>query len=371
MPEFWFRYGVTEVSLEVPEEVSCEKLEVKELKPGEEVWRKVTDLAEEVKGDAGSGEVVIAYDHSGDKLLLMILKHLIESLEGEVGGITLITSCWRLDPSEGKEHLRRSLKGYGLDVKVLDADECELAELGGIPVARKLLESPVSVILAGSEPHGILGKASVSEALVLGGFLKPRLEADESLREVIGEAWTRAVEELNLKAITILKDQLLAGDADNIARAVEDADMSIPVGDFDVVIAGCGGAPRDSSFQQVAHVVGLLEESVKDGGLIGVIAECKRGLGSREFLEAAFGDRGSPLDRELIRLLRRVSEGRRIAFTSALPRSLLRSLFDIRGFDTPQDLLTYALRLYSRSARILILERAGVKPVRSILRERS
>ncbi len=371
MPEFWFKYGVTEVSLEVPEEVSCEKLEVKELKPGEEVWRKVTDLAEEVKRDAGSREVVIAYDHSGDKLLLMILKHLIESLESEVGGITLIASCWRLDPSEGREHLRRSLKEYGLDVKVFDADECEFAELRGIPIARKLLESPVSVILAGSEPHGILGKASIIETLVLGGFLKPKLEADESLREMISEAWTQAVEELNLKAITILKDQLLVGDAENIARVVEDADMTAPVGDFDVVIAGCGGAPRDSSFQQVAHVVGLLEESVKDGGLIGVIAECKRGLGSKEFLEAAFGDRGSLLDQELMRLLRRVSEERRIAFTSALPKSLLRNLFDIRGFDTPQDMLTYALRLYSRSARILILEKVGVKPVRGISRERS
>ena len=371
MPEFWFKYGVTEVSLEVPEEVSCEKLEVKELKPGEEVWRKITDLAEEIKRDAGSREVVIAYDHSGDKLLLMILKHLIESLESEVGEITLITSCWRLDPSEGREHLRRSLKEYGLDVKVFDAEECEFAELRGIPIARKLLESPVSVILAGSEPHGILGKASISETLVLGGFLKPRLEADESLREIISEAWTQAVEELNLKAITILKDQLLVGDAENIARVVEDADMTTPVGDFDVVIAGCGGAPRDSSFQQAAHVVGLLKDAVKEGGLIGVVAECRRGLGSQSFLEAVFSGRGNMLDRELIRLLRRVSEERRIAFTSALPRSILKSLFEIRGFDTPQDLLTYALRLYSRSARILVLEKPGVKPVRSIPRERS
>lgn len=369
MPEFWFKYGVTEVSLEVPEEVYCEKLEVEELKPGEEVWRRITDFAEEIRREAGSREVVIAYDHSEDELLLTILKHLIESLEEEMEEVTLITSCWRLDPSEGKEHLRRSLKEYGLNVKTLDADECEVMKLKDTHVVRKLLESPISVILARSEPHGILGKASISEALALGGFLKPKPAG--SLKEMISEAWIQAVEELNLKAITVLKDQLLAGDAEKVARMVEDADMAVSVGDFDVVITSCGGAPRDSSFQQVAHVVGLLEEAVREDGLIGVIAECKKGLGSREFLEAAFGDRGGILDREIIQLLKEVSEKKRIAFTSALPRSLLRSLFNIRGSDTPQEMLTYALRLYSRSARILILEEPRVKPVRSISRERS
>jgi len=369
MPEFWFKYGVTEVSLEVPEEVYCEKLEVKEPKPGEEVWRKVTDLAEEIKQEAGSREITIAYDHSGDKLLLLILKHLIESLEGEVEGIALITSCWRLEPSEGRKHLKKSLNEHGLDVRILDVEECEFIELKGMQLARELLESSVTVILAGSEPHGILGKASIGESLTLGGLLKPK--AGENLKEMISEAWALAVEELNLKAITILKDQLLAGDAEKIAKFVEDADMTAPVGDFDVVIAGCGGTPKDSSFQQVAHVVGLLEEAVKEDGLIGVIAECKSGLGSKEFLEAAFGARGGLLDQELIRLLKRVSEERRIAFVSALPRSLLRRLFNIRGFDTPQDMLTYALRLYSRSARILVLEKPGIKPVRDISRGRS
>ncbi len=369
MPEFWFRYGSTEVSLEVPEDVSYERLEVKEFKPGEDLWRRISEFADDLRKDLGPGRMTIIYDHSGEKLSLIFLKHLVESLEELADKITIIASCWRLEPAWGREDAKRSLKEYGIKAEVLDAHECELVEFKGIQAAKKLLESSVNVIITSSEPHGLLGKASLKEALVLGGLLKPRPEGN--LKEMVQEAWIRAVEELKLYTITNLNDRFFIGSAERVMSEIDEIDLTVQVSDFDVVITGCGGSPRDSSLQQVAHIAGLLKDSVKEGGLIGVIAECGRGLGSRSFMEALFGGGGTLLDRELVRLLKKASEERRIAFTSALPKSILRSLFGIRCFDSPQEMLTYALRVYSKSARILILEKPLVKPVRSILLERS
>ncbi len=362
MPEFWFRYGATEVSLEVPEEVSYEKIEVKELKPKEDLWRRVADFADDLERDLGSREVTIIYDYSGDSLSMIVLRHLVNSLEEIHDRVTIIPSHWRLGALNEEEYVRKNLKKYGARAKVLPAHECEFTEFKGMKVAKKLLGSSVNVIVTSSEPHGLLGKASIKEAMVLSGLLRPKLE--ESLVKAVQEAWLQVVGELELYAITNMNDRFFIGEAERVASEIEKTDLTVQIGDFDVVFAGCGGSPRDSSLQQVAHVVGLLKDSVNEEGLIGIIAECGRGLGSRSFLDALFGGGGAPLDRELVKLLRKVSEERRVTFTSALPKSILKELFGLKCFDVPQEMLTYALRIYSRSARILILEKPLVKPIR-------
>lgn len=70
------------------------------------------------------------------------------------------------------------------------------------------------------------------------------------------------------------------------------------------------------------------------------------------------------MDREAIELVKDVMENRRIAFTSTLPKTILKDLLNIRGFDVPQELLTYSLRLYGKGLRLLILDRPVVKPIR-------
>ena len=141
-------------------------------------------------------------------------------------------------------------------------------------------------------------------------------------------------------------------------------ELVVPVEDAEVIIAGGGGYPRDSTLQSILHLIGLLRESVVEGGLIGIIAECREGLGSREFLEALLRGGGRGLDREAIELVKDVMENRRIAFTSTLPKTILKDLLNIRGFDVPQELLTYSLRLYGKGLRLLILDRPVVKPIR-------
>jgi len=94
------------------------------------------------------------------------------------------------------------------------------------------------------------------------------------------------------------------------------------------------------------------------------VAECREGLGSREFVEALAKGSGAGYEGELVERIKEVSENRRIALTSTLPRAILNNILGIKGFDTPQDLLTYGLRLYSRTAKILVAEDGLMKPIR-------
>ncbi|HDD40194.1 MAG TPA: hypothetical protein ENG21_02985, partial [Nitrososphaeria archaeon] len=72
MPEYWFKYGVTEVSMEVPEEISQKKIGVKEAEIAENIWRELRSFAHEVGRDAGAGQVTILYDHVEEDLSLSI-----------------------------------------------------------------------------------------------------------------------------------------------------------------------------------------------------------------------------------------------------------------------------------------------------------
>jgi hypothetical protein len=369
MPEIWFRYGGTEVSLELPDDLSYKVLEPKELKPDERLWRELGEYADNLGRDAGSRSFTILYDHSGDKLTLVILRHLIESLEQYTDSIRVLVSGWRLDPSEGWEDARRGLKEYDVRAEIINVKEREVVEHSGMKVVGDLLDNSVKIILTASEPHGLFGKASLREALAFGGFVE--IGFSDDLQADVLAAWSRLIEELKPWAITMLNDRIYMGDAEDVAKRVYDAGCEELVGDFEIVVAGCGGKPRDSSFQLIAHVIGLLRSSVVDGGLIGLVAECGRGLGSKSFTEAVLGIGGTPLDHALAKLIREASGDRRIALATTLPRSIMKRLFDIRCFDTSEEMLTYALRRYTREAHILILERPHIKPVRSSMLGRS
>lgn len=369
MLEVWFRYGGTEVSLEIPDDLKYEIIEPKELKPDEKLWKEIGEFADNLGRDAGSRGFTILYDHSGDKLPLVILRHLIESLEQYTDEIKVIVSSWRLDPSEGWEDARRGLKEYGIKAEILNVRGREMKESMGMRVVKELLDDSVKLIFTASEPHGLFGKASLREALVLGGFAEINFSEDMQADMIL--AWSRLVEELKPWAITVLNDHLYMGDAEDVARRVYDAACEITIGDFEAVLVGCGGRPRDSTFQLIAHVIGLLGDSVINGGLIGLMAECGHGLGSKSFTEAILGSGGAQLDRALVKLIREISVDKRIALVTTLPKSIMRKLLDVRCFDTPEEMLTYTLRRYTSEARILILERPHIKPIRRSMRGRS
>jgi len=132
MPEIWFRYGGTEVSLELPDDLSYKTLEPRELKPDERLWRELSTFADNLGRDAGSRGFTILYDHSGDKMSLVILRHLIESLEQYSDRIRVLVSGWRLDPSEGWEDARRGLKEYDVRAEIINVRGRGMVEHSGM-----------------------------------------------------------------------------------------------------------------------------------------------------------------------------------------------------------------------------------------------
>ncbi|MCD6536024.1 MAG: hypothetical protein J7K49_03220 [Thaumarchaeota archaeon] len=365
MPEYWFKYGVTEVSMEVPEEISQRKIDVKEAEIAENIWRELRSFAHEVGRDAGTGQVTILYDHVEEDLSLSILRHVIDSLIDEGRKVTLLTSHWRLPPKAGAEHVKDCLKRHSIPVKAIEVKESEKVSFHGIAVSKEFLEASARIIITTSEVHGILGKASFEEALALGGLFD--IEFGDDVKETVKDVYEKASSETPFNVITQLNGRICFGEAEKVRREVSkilEEELVVPVEDAEVIIAGGGGYPRDSTLQSILHLIGLLRESVIEGGLIGIIAECREGLGSREFLEALLRGGGRGLDREAIELVKDVMENRRIAFTSTLPKTILKDLLNIRGFDVPQELLTYGLRLYGKGLRLLILDRPVVKPIR-------
>ncbi len=67
----------------------------------------------------------------------------------------------------------------------------------------------------------------------------------------------------------------------------------------DVVIAGCGGFPKDMSFYQGSKVIDNLEPAIKEGGTLILVAECRDGGGPAEYFDWIRPLKEGVLDSEL------------------------------------------------------------------------
>lgn len=353
MPEYWFRYGVTEVSAEIPEETQVVRLGAeasgKELELGE-----VERLAGELAQDVGeSGTVALIYDHSpgpGAEVLQALVAEL-EAQGVERDRIILLTSSWRLSKTVAERELERLAKPLAL--RPTYPWEGAMEELRGLKAFKKLLNARVRVAVASAYPHGLLGFPGLGEGVLLGGWLEW-----SGFLEDLEETWERVAGELGLLGLCSAGAKVYAGDAveagEEAKRAAEEVYRVKLDEPLQILLLDAGGWPWDSTLESSLHVVGLGLAAVEEGGLIGVMAECVEGLGEAG-LTQAFSLPGEGLWTELTRLFAKVRAERKVAFTSTLPKSILASLLNSRGYDSPQDLLTYGFRLFGRGARVGIM----------------
>jgi nickel-dependent lactate racemase len=159
-----------------------------------------------------------------------------------------------------------------------------------------------------------------------------------------------------------------AGFADACARA--DARCRHPLPEpYDVVVAGCGGAPADASLMQALKTPCNFAPAVREGGVLVWVADCgtsrldrfERWL-SLESLEALRAEVVRDYDlfgHNAIRL-REIATSHRLVLVSRLPTERVRQL----GFEAAPDLAT-ALRMaeacVGRYARCLVVENANGK----------
>jgi len=358
LPEYWFKYGSTEISVEVPNEVEHEKVKVSAEARRAQLEEEVRRLAERVVEEAGGEGIAVLYDHVGEGAALDVLGTLIAELDALEASerLNLLVSGWRLDPRVASSEAEGAVKRLGKPLRVEGLERVEVA--GGLWAVRPLAEARVRVLVSAAEPHGLLGVGALREALTLGGAVG-LAGADEGVGRV-EEIWERVLEELPSLGLCAVGGRVMAGEAgevDDSAREEVERVFAAEVSrKAEIALVGAGGWPRDASLESSAHVLKLAAEGVGEDGLIGLVAECSKGLGSPRFEEALVKGGGKGLQAALAELLREVSEERRVALTSTLPKALAEKLLGMRSFDTLQELLVYGFRLYSKKARVLIAE---------------
>ena len=370
MPEYWFKYGVTETFVEISEEIAQRKIQPDVIGSLMDVEGRIADFLDEFLADRNLNLIQILYDHPGDLKSLNLLKALIErflKLKPD-GNVIFAASSWRLDPEIGRKHLNSELKRLELNLTL----KAFLKKGDPLRIENIVDKSIPLIVVTSAEPHGIFGEFCLREAMALSDLMM--IEGHEKPSEKVDEVWSDLLARYDVYGLCIVGDEVLGGSAAEVdlkARKLVKEKFGVEVDDADMIIAGAGGYPRDSTLESSIHLLSLLADFVVDGGLVGLVAECREGLGSKEFVEALAKGSGAGYEGELVERIKEVSENRRIALTSTLPRAILNNILGIKGFDTPQDLLTYGLRLYSRSAKILVAEDGLMKPIRRGASERS
>lgn len=115
---------------------------------------------------------------------------------------------------------------------------------------------------------------------------------DNPVHLIMTEAARRAGVDFILNVVTTPGKRIsraVAGDLEaawleavKFCEATQTVEVDAPV---DVVIAGCGGYPKDINLYQAQKALDAAAVAVKDGGIFVLVAECREGLGEPVFID--------------------------------------------------------------------------------------
>ncbi len=351
LTEYWFRYGVTEVFADISDEVRLERLSTSypSLRYDYSVISKILDEIAEGRS------IAIIFDYASNREV-DLLKSLIAEVEArgfEKNKLKLLTSSWRINSKILERELGEVLKPYRSCI-VYPWSEDKI-EYGGGMVSRSMIDSQVRIYLSSILPHGVIGYPSIGDSLRLSGWVSNDLARDD-------DYWLKLRDELNLMGICIIGDSVYSGYLYEFEdKFLRDAERKYTVkikDEADIILVDCGGWPWDSTLEDSLHIVSLVCGGVRDGGLIGLVSECREGLGSNVFIKALFSHSFEE-DSLGVKALKRVADllsRKKLAFVTTIPRSILEKTLHSKGFDTVQDLLTYGFRMYSKQAFVRIVD---------------
>jgi len=137
----------------------------------------------------------------------------------------------------------------------------------------------------------------------------------------------------------------------------------------DIVVASCGGFPKDINLYQAQKGLENASYAVKDGGSIILLAECREGLGEATFEEWMLKARSPHDPVEWIQkefklgahkaaVICMVLERVKVYLISSLDKNLVKDIFFIPA-ESAQDALNTALKEYGERAKVLVLPYAN------------
>lgn len=136
----------------------------------------------------------------------------------------------------------------------------------------------------------------------------------------------------------------------------------------DIVVASCGGYPKDINIYQAQKALDSAVLAVKPGGMIILVAECREGLGEETFarwIESATCpqdildrfDSNFELGGHKAYAICRIIENARIMLISSLPDPVVRSLF-MEPVQSLEDALQIARAEFGENATLIIMPEA-------------
>lgn len=137
----------------------------------------------------------------------------------------------------------------------------------------------------------------------------------------------------------------------------------------DIVVASCGGFPKDINLYQAQKGLENASYAVKDGGSIILLAECREGLGEATFEEwmlkaksphdpVEWIQKDFKLGAHKAAVICMVLQRVKVYLVSCLDKNLVKDVFFIPA-ESAQDALNTALKEYGERAKVLVLPYAN------------
>jgi len=276
-----------------------------------------------------------------------------------------------------------------------DIDNCvyigETSRGTPVEVFRPVIESDLIIATGNLELHWFVGYSGGYKALLPGVCSKRTIEKNHSLmlsenaiagninspvRLDIEEAGAMTNVRFIVNVVLNSKKQIVKAVAGHpIAAHREgvkyiDAMYKVPIAKkYDVVIASCGGFPKDVNLYQAQKGLDNASHAVKDNGTIVLVAECREGFGERTFEEWM---RKAKSPDEPLQWIRsnfvlgghkavgfcRVLKKADIFLCSSMDESVVREIF-MTPFIDPQRAIDAALEKHGKSASVLLMPYAN------------
>jgi nickel-dependent lactate racemase len=276
-----------------------------------------------------------------------------------------------------------------------DIDNCvyigETSRGTPVEVFRPVIESDLIIATGNLELHWFVGYSGGYKALLPGVCSKRTIEKNHSLmlsenaiagninspvRLDIEEAGAMTNVRFIVNVVLNSKKEIVKAVAGHpIAAHREgvkyiDAMYKVPIAKkYDVVIASCGGFPKDVNLYQAQKGLDNASHAVKDNGTIVLVAECREGFGERTFEEWM---RKAKSPDEPLQWIRsnfvlgghkavgfcRVLKKADIFLCSSMDENVVREIF-MTPFSDPQRAIDAALEKHGKSASVLLMPYAN------------
>jgi lactate racemase len=250
-------------------------------------------------------------------LLLSVIKHIHASTPGLRSEDIAIIIGGGLHPSASNEDIA-AIFGSGLapECRVIshDAKNSAMVDFGstsrGTPVRinAEFCRADLKIVIGQIDPHQFVGFTGGSKGVVIGTASAASIEHNHSLmfeeqarvgrlsgnpvREDMNEAGRMVGIDLAVNVVLNgEKDvvRLLAGDPDAVLQAGAEtcaALYGVKIHEkFDIVIASCGGHPKDICLYQAQKGLNLASSVLRPGGKLLLFAACPQGVGDDVYFD--------------------------------------------------------------------------------------